>query len=64
MLFKGLLNERIINVFRTSEITHLDLSASLSEEGGLNMGGKDVWDGESFFYSIARSSHANVFSLW
>ncbi|KAJ3880454.1 hypothetical protein F5051DRAFT_399785 [Lentinula edodes] len=41
---EGLLNERIINVFRTSEVTRLDLGPSLSEEGGLNIGGRAVWN--------------------
>ncbi|KAJ4000693.1 hypothetical protein F5050DRAFT_368366 [Lentinula boryana] len=41
---EGLLNERIINVFRTSEVTRLDLGPSLSEEGGLNLGGRAVWN--------------------
>ncbi|KAJ3908841.1 hypothetical protein F5879DRAFT_998455 [Lentinula edodes] len=41
---EGLLNERIINVFRTSEVTRLDLGPSLSEEGGLNIGGRTVWN--------------------
>ncbi|KAJ3856558.1 hypothetical protein EV368DRAFT_32132, partial [Lentinula lateritia] len=40
----GLLDERIINVFRTSEVTRLDLGPSLSEEGGLNIGGRAVWN--------------------
>ncbi|KAJ4474802.1 hypothetical protein C8R41DRAFT_774880 [Lentinula lateritia] len=41
---QGLLNEPIINVFRTSEVTRLDLGPSLSEEGGLNIGGRAVWN--------------------
>ncbi|KAJ3777770.1 hypothetical protein FB446DRAFT_841389 [Lentinula raphanica] len=41
---EGLLNERILNVFRTSEVTRLDLGPSLSEEGGLNLGGRAVWN--------------------
>ncbi|KAF9077320.1 hypothetical protein BDP27DRAFT_1312194 [Rhodocollybia butyracea] len=41
---EGLLNERIINMFRASEVTRLDLGPSLSEEGGLNMAGRAVWD--------------------
>ncbi|KAF5386481.1 hypothetical protein D9757_005899 [Collybiopsis confluens] len=41
---EGLLNEPIINVFRTSEITRLNLGPSLSEEGGLNLGGRAIWN--------------------
>lgn len=55
---QGLLNERIINVFRTSEVTRLDLGPSLSEEGGLNIGGRTVWNGKyDLFFGAALLIH-------
>ncbi|KIK68771.1 hypothetical protein GYMLUDRAFT_215616 [Collybiopsis luxurians FD-317 M1] len=59
----GLLNERIINVFRTSEVTRLDLGPSLSEEGGLNMGGRAIWNvftRPSSFLFLSELSFSNT----
>ncbi|KAL0576087.1 hypothetical protein V5O48_005886 [Marasmius crinis-equi] len=40
---EGLLNERVMEMLRTSEITRLDMATSLADEGGLNLGGRDTF---------------------
>ncbi|KAI3605653.1 hypothetical protein WG66_011992 [Moniliophthora roreri] len=39
---EGLLNERVMEMFRTSEIKRLDMASSLADEDGLNIGGYDI----------------------
>ncbi|THU88984.1 hypothetical protein K435DRAFT_678904 [Dendrothele bispora CBS 962.96] len=41
---EGLLNERVMEVFRSSEVRKIVLGASMSDEGGLNLGGRGVLD--------------------
>ncbi|KAF5341600.1 hypothetical protein D9758_014089 [Tetrapyrgos nigripes] len=41
---EGLLNERILEVFRSSEVRKVVLGSSVADEGGLNMGGRGVFD--------------------
>ncbi|KAL0063463.1 hypothetical protein AAF712_009667 [Marasmius tenuissimus] len=40
---EGLLNERVMEILRTSEIRRLDMAPSLADEGGLNLGGRDTF---------------------
>ncbi|KAI0703829.1 hypothetical protein BC835DRAFT_1480366 [Cytidiella melzeri] len=39
----GYMNTRVLNILRTSEIEYLDLSASIGDEGGLNLDSQDVF---------------------
>jgi hypothetical protein len=41
----GLLNDRVLELFRRSEIWRIDLSASFKHENGLNLAGTDTLKG-------------------
>jgi len=46
--FTGLLNERILQLFRTSEIENLSLTNTLLDEDGLNIGRSGVLSSEQY----------------
>lgn len=45
MLSQGHLTASVLNVLRSSEITYLNLSSSISDEDGLNLAGGDIFPG-------------------
>jgi hypothetical protein len=66
----GLLDTRVLDVLRTSKISSLSLSASLLDEGGLNLSGRDILHGKLpaapsrlllMFYSVFNKPHSFLF---
>jgi hypothetical protein len=52
MVLTGLLNARVLEVFRASEVWRLDLVGSVVDELGLNGSGAEALAGESSFSSF------------
>jgi hypothetical protein len=60
----GLINEHVLNLFRSSEIRSLDLTASLADEGGLNMSGGDTLRGNWLYSAQSAPAAMPVFLVF
>src|SRR3984957_12627228 len=51
--FLGLLNFRVLNLLRSSDVECLHLAPSIIDQDGLNLAGQDILHGMTLFLSVA-----------